>query len=194
MSWHALIESIGSQIERESYDDLTVEAGELRDAELAGVSVHDRLRGAVGQVIEVATRLQSVSGRVLGTGSNWVLVESRGRGVMVPSEAICSVSGLGASAPLKSRFPVTLNVILRRLLGSQVSCRLINGTSVIGTISDVGADFVVVETEVREGRRARETRGYTFAECKNPASEVLLLLSSIDHIESGTLSDTWSRS
>lgn len=181
MSWHALIESIGARIEFDTREELHAEALDMQRAEEASVRVMDRLRGAQGNIIEVRTLRSEIRGRVAGVGSNWVLVADHRRVRVIPEHSIVSVRGLTVAVSDSARFPLTLNVLLRRLIGEEMTCYAA-GNTVAGELGEVGSDYLVL-SEI--GNHS----GYSLQAYKNPASDVMVLLAHLDHIESGMLSD-----
>ena len=56
MNWDNLLADLESRFDAERRADLAAEAAELAEAEIAGLHLADRLRGAVGRTVHLRTR------------------------------------------------------------------------------------------------------------------------------------------
>ncbi len=163
------------------FDDLEAQLGQLEQAELAGevadrtrievskFRLVDRLRPAFGHriALTLAGRF-SVHGQVVGVGNAWVLVrEDRGTEVLVPLDAVTSVTGLGdVSAAPGSEGTVAARLTLGHALRgiardrSTVGIGLRDEGLLTGTIDRVGADFFeMAEHALDVARRAGNVAG-----------------------------------
>lgn len=149
MRWEALFEDLESQFRAARADE--EEVADLTEAELAQVSLADRLRARHGQ--EVSLRLQDgsdVTGTVVDVAVQWLLVADPGRRVLVPSAAVVAARLLGGAAP---QAPVVerrlrLTHVLRALAreGGALVVRTTAG-DYRGRLTRVAADHVDVDAE-----------------------------------------------
>jgi len=100
MRWESLFDDLESQFahaERRLLDD---EVLDLAEAELAQVSLPDRLRACLGGHLTVRLRDGSdVAGTVVDAAVQWLLLADGGRRVLVPASAVAAVRSLGHAAP-----------------------------------------------------------------------------------------------
>jgi len=163
------------------FDDLEAQLGQLEEAELAGeiadrtrievskFRLVDRLRPAFGHRIAISMSGRfSVHGLVVGVGNAWVLVrEDRGTEVLVPLDAVTTVSGLGSiSAAPGSEGKVAERLTLGHALRgvardrSTVAVGLRDEGLLTGTIDRVGSDFFeMAEHALDITRRAGNVAG-----------------------------------
>ncbi|WP_375476845.1 hypothetical protein [uncultured Jatrophihabitans sp.] len=170
------------------FADLEAQADELARAERAAevetrtrgevgrLTVHDRLRAAIGTSLRLSLAAGgpsglAIRGTVRRTGSDWLLLEEdAGREVLVATQHVVAVRGLSRlSTPadfgsvVESR--LTLRHALRGLARDRAAVRLhlaaAAGENAVldATLDRVGADFVEVAAHAPgEARRRREVR------------------------------------
>lgn len=99
MRWDALFEDIEAQFAAEHLLGLESEVSERARVEIAGIGVADRLRGAVGQRIDVILRSGTlVSGALSHVGSEWLILNEGRHQWLVPVAAVLTYQGLGRQA------------------------------------------------------------------------------------------------
>ena len=163
MRWDRLFDDLEAQAEAYEAAEFDAEVGERARYEIGQLRLVDRLRGALGQPVELRTVGGCLlRGRLDGVGADWLLlVEQPDRAALVPCDAVASVAGLGAlSAPPGSEGRVGARLDLRHALRgitrdrSQVQVLLTDGSTVVGTLDRVGVDFAeLAEHERGEPRR-----------------------------------------
>lgn len=99
MRWDALFEDIEAQFAAEHLLGLESEVSERARVEIAGIGVADRLRGAIGQRIDVMLRSGTlVSGALSHVGSEWLILNEGRHQWLVPVAAVLTYQGLGRQA------------------------------------------------------------------------------------------------
>ena len=168
MRWTALFADLEAQLEAAERGELAAEVADRSRREAALVPAGDRLAAAVGaQVGVTVVGAGAVSGRLVDTGPDWLLLEEVGRReLLVPWPAVLSVSGLGA----RTREPgavgevaarLDLRWALRGLARSRAGLSVVlrDGTVHAGTLDRVGADHVELAGHpAGEARRAAAVR------------------------------------
>ncbi len=149
MRWEALFDDLEHQFAQAARIAEDEEVLDLTEAELAQVSLMDRLRARHGQ--EVSLRLSDgsdVHGTVVDAAVQWLLVADAGRRVLVPASAVAAARSLGHAAP---QAPVVerrlrLTHVLRALAREEaaVVVRTTAGDH-RGRISRVAADHIDVD-------------------------------------------------
>lgn len=149
MRWEALFDDLEHQFAQAARADADEEVVDLTEAEIAQVSLMDRLRARRG--LEVALRLSDgsdVRGTVVDAAVQWLLVADAGRRVLVPASAVVTARSLGHAAP---QAPVVerrlrLTHVLRALAREEavVVVRTSAG-DIRGRITRVAADHVDVD-------------------------------------------------
>jgi hypothetical protein len=129
------------------------------------VAVEDRLRGSVGQWLELRVDGgHRVVGAVCEVGPGWLAVAAEHETSLVRTATIVDLVGLGVAvgAPfseLEQRLDV--NYALRALARDRVAVRigLADGRNVSGVIERVGADFIDLTAAAtdRDDRKQRRT-------------------------------------
>jgi hypothetical protein len=166
--WEALFGDLEAQFEQAEAAQLSVEVADRTRRELARIRLVDRLRAAMGRQLTCAVAGgATISGRLLDVGTDWLLVsDGSTREALVPLAAVMGLTGLGpwASEP-GSEGAVAKRLDLRYVLRalardrSGVSCLLMDGSMVTGTLDRVGADFVdLAEHPLGEPRRPAAVR------------------------------------
>ncbi len=165
--WAALFADLDAQYDGVAAAEL---GGEVRDrarGESARLALVDRLRAAEGAALTVEVRgvAAALRGTVQDVGPDWLLLDD-GRDVLIPLDAVLSVSGLGPWAvdgttvgAVASRLGLrhALRELSRRRVA--VTLTLVDGRTAHGTLDRVGADFVeLAEHPAGEPRRARAVR------------------------------------
>ncbi|MBB3678686.1 hypothetical protein [Modestobacter versicolor] len=151
MRWEQLFADLEAQVaEQEAAAEQAEEPSRAR-AEFGRVLLADRLRGAVGQQLSVRCRgAGELAGRLVDVGVDWLLlVDGQARELLLAAEAVTAVGGLGTvTAPASEAGEVARRLDLRRALRglardrAAVSCLLVDGGVLTGTLDRVGADFV----------------------------------------------------
>lgn len=99
MRWDALFEDMEAQLASERLLGLESEISERARVELAGIDVSDRLRGAIGQKIDVKLRSGTqVSGTLSHVGSESLVLDDGLHQWLVPATAALTYQGLGRQA------------------------------------------------------------------------------------------------
>lgn len=146
--WDRLFGDLEAQMDADDRASFEAEVGDLVRAERAVVRLVDRLRAHVGcDVVLHLVAGEPARGELLEVGSDWVLLRSGAKDVLVPGVAVASVSGLSRSAVTDDAKPgrsLRLTTVLRGLAGdrSPVAVELAGGSTLHGTIDRVGADHV----------------------------------------------------
>jgi hypothetical protein len=170
--WEALFGDLEAQFQQADAAQLQAEVADRTRRELARIRLVDRLRAAVGYDLSWSVRGGvTVTARLVDVGPDWALAtEDLGREVLVALPAVLWVAGLGPRAgDPDSEGAVAKRLDLRHALRglardrSIVSCVLVDGSLVNGTVDRVGADYVdlaeVPPGESRRGSGARIVRG-----------------------------------
>jgi hypothetical protein len=150
MRWDQLFEDLESQLEQLSLAERDAEIADRTRAELARVSMLDRLRASVGRaVICSLTDGGVVRGRLNRVGADFVLLSQARGETVVPLTAMVLLEGLGESAVsadvagrVVSR--LGLRAVLRSLARDRSAVRLCVGAerALVGTVQRVGSDFL----------------------------------------------------
>lgn len=169
MRWQRLFADLSAQWDEA---DASAERGEIASrsrAELGGVALADRLRGAEGSPVVLRCRgAGQVAGVLTDVGTDWVLVEdARGGEVLVATSAVTAVSGLGRSTGAGEGGPAVrarwdLRKAVRALARERATVQVVldDGGVLVGTVDRVGADFCeLAEHAVDVPRRASAVRG-----------------------------------
>ena len=169
MRWMALFADLEAQLEAAERGELEAEVADRSRREAALVPAADRVAAAVGAHVGVSVMgAGTVSGQLLDTGPDWLLLEDTGRReLLVPWSAVLSVTGLGA----RTREPgaggevgarLDLRWALRGLARSRAGLSVVlrDGTVHAGTLDRVGADHVELAVHpAGEPRRVGAVRG-----------------------------------
>ncbi|USR79664.1 hypothetical protein [Arcanobacterium pinnipediorum] len=157
MVWEAIIESIGAQIRNEERAHLLDEIAEITQAETASVSFSDRIRGARGRYITVAVDEHYLSGMVIESGADWLILSAQAQQHLISLPAIDSVVGLSHALAQTTRYVPTMNSVLRRLIGENVQINRVREMST-GQLVEVGMDYIVLSSSaVTQWSMAYET-------------------------------------
>ncbi len=169
MRWQQLFADLGAQFEQEEAAAEWAESGSRARAEVGGIALTDRLRGAAGAPVSLNVRgADRVSGVLVDAGADWLLIaDELGREVLVALAAVRAVSGLGrrTAAPEESghvRVRLDLRRALRALARDRAVVQVVldDGTVLAGTVDRVGADYVeLAEHAVDSPRRAEAVQG-----------------------------------
>lgn len=167
MRWDSLFADLEAQLDAADDDVAAMHAERVR-AEVAGVELRDRLRGAVGQ--DLALRLaggEQVAGLLRTAGPDWLLVGEPSGEALVPLAAVVVVDGLTRSlaAPAgRVEGRLGLASALRGVARDRSAVRLWlrdPGSAVLtGTVDRVGADHLdLARHAADEPRRPGAVRG-----------------------------------
>lgn len=151
--WDGLFSDLEAQADALHAAERAAEVEERARIELAGTTLHDRLRAAVGQRLRLTCAGQlRLTGVLVRVGSGWLLMdEGGGRECVAREAALVCVSGLSRvtappdSAPVvESRLGVShaLRGIARDRSG--VRMHLVDGSVLVGTVDRAGRDFAEV--------------------------------------------------
>jgi hypothetical protein len=167
MRWDGLFADLEAQLAHGQWRDTETEAAEMTRGERAGISLADRLRGALGQAVvlqvEGGDRLEVTLSTV---GSAWLGGTDRNGSLVVHLDAVTAVEGLLATAaPEQSPGRRNLGIgSLYRTLSRSRAGVVVSGRDgrVLGegTIDRVGQDHFDLAVHPRdEQRRGRNVRG-----------------------------------
>lgn len=169
MRWQQLFADLQAQFEEEESGAERAEVASRARAEIGGLRLADRLRGATGTALSLhCGGAGRVSGVLLDVGTDWLLLEDDlGREVLLATVAVRSVAGLGRrTAPVEEVGPVRARLDLRRALRGLARDRAVvqvvldDGVALSGTVDRVGADYVeLAEHAVDTPRRAEAVQG-----------------------------------
>jgi hypothetical protein len=167
MRWEQLFEDLESRLEQLSQAERDAEIADRTRAELARVSMLDRLRASIGLIITCELSDGVVArGRLDRVGADCVLLTQAHSEIVVPISAIVLLDGVdekAVSAEVAGRVVsrLGLTAILRSLARdrSTVRLRLWPGRVLVGTVQRVGSDFLQLAThEAEESPRRGSVR------------------------------------
>jgi hypothetical protein len=168
MRWQQLFADLEARFEAEQEAAERAETSSRSRHELGALRLVDRLGGALGSpVVLICRGAGQVSGTLSEVGSDWLLLDDRGREVLVATGSVRAVSGLGRrTATPHDDGPIGLRLDLRRALRGLARDRAVvqvvldEGTVLHGTIDRVGADYVeLAEHPADLHRRAGAVQG-----------------------------------
>lgn len=158
--WERLFADLAAQFDAAEEAEFAGEVAERSRRELALVKLVDRLRSASEEVHLGLPAGETVRGRVVGCGPDWLLLADDATETLVVLSAVAWVRGLsGAADPTPSVVTARLGLghALRGIARdrAETTVLLTTGARLTGTIDRVGADFVdLAEHPVGEPRRA----------------------------------------
>lgn len=136
--WERLFADLEGQLDVAFDED---EIPELVEAERVSVRLHDRVRGRLGQRLDVTTRGgRRVGGVLVDAGAHWLALQDGDLLTLIPLHAVLTCSPLGVAVP-REGVERSLGAALRALArsGEQVVVDL--GTAQLhGRLAAVGAD------------------------------------------------------
>jgi hypothetical protein len=169
MRWQQLFEDLQGQFDAQEMAAERAEWPSRARAEIGGVALADRLRGALGLEVSLHCRgAGRVAGRLADVGVDWVLLDDEsGRESLVAMSAVLTVGGLSRrTAPADDPGHVRARLDLRRSLRALARDRapvqvvLDDGLVLGGTVDRVGADYLeLAEHPADEPRRAHAVQG-----------------------------------
>lgn len=120
---------------------------DLVEAERVALTLHDRLRAAIGADITVRADRTDLRGVAVDVGKDWLRLERQGSDIVVALAWITRISALGASAP-KAGLELSLTTLLRALArsGATIVCAA-GGEETSGRVRAVAADHIEIRTE-----------------------------------------------
>jgi hypothetical protein len=150
MRWEQLFEDLESQLEQLSLAERDAEIADRTRAELAKVSLLDRLRASLGRTVTCSLSDGGVvRGRLNRVGADFVLLGQAHGETVVPLTALVLLEGLGdgaVSADVAGRVVsrLGLRAVLRSLARDRSAVRLRVGSDrgLVGTVQRVGSDFL----------------------------------------------------
>lgn len=151
MRWDALFADLEAQFETGQAAGLAAEVVDLTRAEIASITLADRLHAQVGhELVWWTVDGERLAGALLEAGADWVLVGAARQERLLPLTAVSAVGGLArdaeppADGPVRRRLPLT--VVLRRLARDRepVELTVRGGRGYLGTVERVAADHVDV--------------------------------------------------
>jgi len=164
--WEQLFDDLEGQVAASERVDLDAEVADRTRIEVARLSLGDRLRAAVGTRIELSLGAAgAVTGELTRTGPGWLLLDGgRGMQVVVTEAAISAGDVLPAVADAPGSIGLVesrldLGHVLRAIARDRVAVRVVlcDGSSRVGTIDRVGADFIdLAEHPADQPRRPSE--------------------------------------
>jgi hypothetical protein len=165
MRWEQLFEDLESRLEQLSQAERDAEIADRTRAELARISLLDRLRASMGQAIRCELSEGVIArGRLDRVGSDFVLLSQPHGETVVPLSAMVLLDGVdegAVSAEVAGRVVSRLGLaaILRSLARdrSTVRLRLGQGRVLVGTVQRVGSDFLQLATHEAEESPRRGT-------------------------------------
>jgi hypothetical protein len=167
MRWERLFADLEAQLAQGQWRDTEAEAAEMTRGEHAGITLADRIRGALGATLQIQlTEGERLQMTVSTVGEEWLGGRDRGGSLLVHLEGVLSVD-----APLALATPEDSPG--RRRLGISAAYRTLSraraGVVVYGrdgrslgegTIDRVGRDHFDLAVHPRdEHRRGRNVRG-----------------------------------
>lgn len=162
MTWEILAHDIAARIEQEEREELWAEAEDLADAERATQLFADRIRAFAGQHMTLALHAPDraqLSGRLVTSGEDWLLVEDEVAQYLVRMAAVTRLFEGVYAREAPTGLPVSLGTMLRELDGSHVQISCVDGV-VNGVITGVGRDYVVLDPEDALARRGSHARSW----------------------------------
>jgi hypothetical protein len=165
MRWEQLFEDLESHLEQLSHAERDAEIADRTRAELARVSIIDRLRASVGRTITCALREGGVvRGRLDRVGADFVLLTQAHGETVVPLSAMVMLEGAcegAVSADMAGRVVsrLGLTAVLRSLARDRSTVRLGIGAGrvLVGTVQRVGSDFLQLAVHEAEESPRRGT-------------------------------------
>ncbi|SDN06929.1 Fis family transcriptional regulator [Actinomyces ruminicola] len=157
MNWDSLLADLESRFEAERRADLTAEAADLAEAEIAGLHLADRLRAAAGRGVHLRTRGGAAVDGVVNRAENSFVLLDEGGGMqsLVPMPAITLASPLPGPAPAPTGRRPGIQALLRELARAGTRVRVVFAAGeVTGRLARVGADYIDV---VRDGAASART-------------------------------------
>ncbi len=162
--WERLFADLDASWQATERRELDSEIADRTRRERARVPLVDRFCAHRGHELEL--RLAGglrVQGRVVDVGGDWIaLAAGAVRGLLLPLDAIASVSGLTPrSTPDRTARRFGLGYALRAISRDRAAAQIVDrsGTTYTGTIDVVGADFIdLAEHPTDEPRRPDNVR------------------------------------
>jgi hypothetical protein len=169
MRWQQLFADLQGQFEEQEAAADRAEWASRARAEIGGIALVDRLRGALGSPLSLHCRgAGRVAGRLVEVGPDFVLLEDEhARPSLIAHAAIQAVSGLSRrTAVAEEAGPVRGRLDLRRALRAlardraAVHVTLDDGLVLSGTVDRVGADYLeLAEHPADQPRRSEAVIG-----------------------------------
>lgn len=99
MRWEALFEDVEAQLAAAELRDAESRVSELSRLGLSSITLADRLRGQLGNMLTVRASCGTAFGGTLShVGSGWLVLESGPSSVLIPAPGIQSIEGIGRQA------------------------------------------------------------------------------------------------
>lgn len=168
MRWEGLFGDLEGQLEEFERADRAMEIGERARIEVGALGIVERLLPARGSTVRMRCRGDlRLAGALQQVGPDWALLDGgRGDETLVALDHVLSVVGLtrlSATPRGATVTPVslTLRQALRGLARDRSVCqvRLVDSSTLVGTIDRVGTDFAEIALHAAgEPRRRGEVR------------------------------------
>ena len=167
MRWEALFADLEAEAEALDRDELHAEVADRTRREAALLRLQDRLATTPGTRVGVrVVGVGQLRAAMLSAGPDWMLLEEGGRELLVPTDAVLTVTGVGRHSAVpgsegpvgrKLNFAYMLRALARDRAGLSLVLR--DATTLSGTLDRVGADYLeVAEHPAGESRRAGTVR------------------------------------
>lgn len=171
MRWERLFADLEAQAAAAQAATLTADVADRTRGELADIPLLARLRGSLGAVLSVDAVGDSITGRLVRVGADWLLLETDpgGRCALVPVAALASLIGLPLASLDESADPIGarlgLRAALRVLARDRAEVVVVLRSSVRhrGVVERVGADAFDVGVRSSGERRASTVLTIPFA-------------------------------
>lgn len=163
MRWQRLFEDLDAQLASEALRERSAEVADRTRYERAQVDLQARLLGSVGGLtVTVRLAQRTVTGTVRDVGPDWVLLETVDASCLIPTAAVCTLSGLapGAAVPSAVARRFGLGSALRGISRDRSVVDLVaGGARLTGTIDVVAADHLELAEHAPDvPRRDRDVR------------------------------------
>ena len=160
MRWQRLFDDLAGEFESEAATELAVEVAERTRIEIGRQRMLDRLQAGVGRELAVSLGGERTHGLLTFVGSDVIGLVDGQADVLIPTDAIDHVAGLGSEARPVAEGPAAPGYGLRAMLRAvardrgEVVVVLREGARLRGRIDAVGADWFDLATHEPEATRS----------------------------------------
>lgn len=141
-----VIEDIAHRLDAEGRSELLDEADDLQVAEEASVTLADRARAARGEMVVIRSAGQEVSGVVVASGADWILLDIWHNQRLVPLAAVETMVSVPGAVLETQRFPKSLRFVLREMRDQSVYISS-RSSEASGVLRQVGSDYIEIEVD-----------------------------------------------